>query len=121
MRGMQTTGCVLVLAAAVSIALHSQSRQSATVLYENARVIVGDGSAFDTADFLVQDGRITRIGTPGSVTPPAGVRRVSLAGRTVMPTLVNVHVHIGYEGYSSWGANNYTAKNVLDHLQREAF
>ena len=38
-----------------------------------------------------------------------------------MPTLVNVHVHIGYEGYTSWGAENYTAANVLNHLEREAF
>ncbi len=26
-----------------------------------------------------------------------------------------------YEGYSTWGAQNYTPQNVLDHLQREAF
>ncbi len=38
-----------------------------------------------------------------------------------MPAMINVHVHIGYEKYTSWGAQNYTAENVLDHLQREAF
>ena len=38
-----------------------------------------------------------------------------------MPAMINVHVHIGYEGYTSWGAQNYTPQNVLDHLQREAF
>jgi imidazolonepropionase-like amidohydrolase len=38
-----------------------------------------------------------------------------------MPAMINVHVHIGYEGYTSWGAQNYTPENVLDHLQREAF
>jgi hypothetical protein len=26
-----------------------------------------------------------------------------------------------YERYTSWGAENYTPRNVLDHLQREAF
>jgi imidazolonepropionase-like amidohydrolase len=46
---------------------------------------------------------------------------VDLTGKTVMPTLINVHVHIGYEGYTTWGAENYTAANVLDHLRREAF
>ena len=35
--------------------------------------------------------------------------------------MINAHVHIGYEGYTSWGAENYTPHNVLDHLQREAF
>src|SRR4029077_6271571 len=38
-----------------------------------------------------------------------------------MPAMVNAHVHIGYEGYTSWGAANHTPANVLDHLQREAF
>src|SRR5204863_3123477 len=55
------------------------------------------------------------------ITPPKGAQHVDLSGKTVMPTLVNVHVHIGYEGYTSWGAGNYTAQNILDHLQREAF
>jgi imidazolonepropionase-like amidohydrolase len=38
-----------------------------------------------------------------------------------MPAMVNAHVHIGYEGYSSWQAGNHTPDNVLDHLQRSAF
>jgi imidazolonepropionase-like amidohydrolase len=46
---------------------------------------------------------------------------VNLAGKSVMPAMINAHVHIGYEKYTSWGAENYTAENVLDHLQREAF
>src|SRR5206468_5362917 len=61
------------------------------------------------------------VGKQGSITAPKGAQRVDLTGKTVMPTMVNVHVHIGYEGYTSWGADNYTLQNVLDHLQREAF
>lgn len=38
-----------------------------------------------------------------------------------MPTMINVHVHIGYEAYTSWSVENYTPQNVLDHLEREAF
>lgn len=38
-----------------------------------------------------------------------------------MPALVNAHVHIGYEGYTSWDAKNYTPENVYDHLRREAY
>src|SRR2546421_10712669 len=38
-----------------------------------------------------------------------------------MPAMVNAHVHIGYEGYTTWGAENHTPQNVLDHLQREAY
>ena len=38
-----------------------------------------------------------------------------------MPTMNNVHIHIGYEGYVSWSVENHTRENVLDHLEREAF
>jgi imidazolonepropionase-like amidohydrolase len=38
-----------------------------------------------------------------------------------MPGMINVHVHIGYDGYTSWGAEDYTPANIVDHLQREAF
>ncbi len=90
------------------------------VVFEGGRLIVGDGSAaIENGAFVVQNGHITAIGR--AVAAPAGATRVSLAGKTVMPALINVHVHIGYEKYTSWGAQNYTAENVLDHLQREAF
>ena len=96
--------------------------QPRAALYEGGRLITGDGSApIENGAFVIQNGHITAIGAAGTLTAPAGATRINLAGKTVMPAMVNVHVHIGYEGYSSWGAQNYTARNVLDHLQREAF
>src|SRR5438445_9667439 len=65
--------------------------------------------------------RVSAVGRKGTVDVPACSARVELTGKTVMPAMVNVHVHIGYEGYTSWGAANHTPQNVLDHLQREAF
>ena len=55
------------------------------------------------------------------MTAPAGAARVDLAGKTIMPAMINVHAHMGYEGYTTWSARNHTAANLLDHLQREAF
>lgn len=93
-----------------------------TVLFEGARLILGDASPpIERGAILVDGGRIRAVGAAGSVTAPPGTRRVDLSGRTVMPAMVNVHVHIGYEGYTSWGAANHTPANVEDHLLREAF
>lgn len=104
--------------AATFLAATSYAQQA--VVYEGARLIVGDGSAaIESGAFVVQNGHITAIGR--AIAAPAGATRVNLAGKTVMPAMINVHVHIGYEKYTSWGAANYTAENVLDHLQREAF
>ena len=92
------------------------------VAYEGARLVIGDGSAtIENGTFVVRDGRFTAVGRTGAVNVPAGAARVDLAGKTVIPTLNNVHLHIGYEGYTSWSAENHTAQNVVDHLQREAF
>ena len=116
-----------ILVASFGATAYSQSRgPSQAVLYEGGRLIIGDGSApIEGETFVVQNGHITSIGPAigrqGAVTIPAGATRVDLTGKTVMPAMINVHVHIGYEGYTSWGAGNHTPQNVLDHLQREAF
>jgi len=115
------TVATVILAATASIGV-AQAPRSGGVVYEGARLIVGDGGApIEKSAFLVENGRITAVGRQGEVKTPAGAARVDLAGKTVMPAMINVHVHIGYEGYTSWGAGNYTPQNVLDHLQREAF
>ncbi|HEY7333470.1 MAG TPA: amidohydrolase family protein [Bryobacteraceae bacterium] len=98
------------------------SGQSNPVLYEGARLIIGDESPpIESGTFLVQAGRITAIGQKGAIKAPAGAVRIDLTGKTVMPTLNNIHIHIGYEGYTSWSVKNHTPENLLDHLEREAF
>src|SRR5580658_9385412 len=97
--------------------LHAQA-----VVYEGARLIIGDGTApIENGAFVVQNGHISAMGQKGVVAAPRGATHVDLTGKTIIPAMINVHVHIGYEGYTSWGAENYTPQNVLDHLQREAF
>jgi imidazolonepropionase-like amidohydrolase len=96
--------------------------QSNAILYEGARLIIGDASApIESGAFVVQNGRITAIGQKGSIKASSGAARIDLTGKTVMPTMNNVHIHIGYEGYVSWSVENHTTENVLDHLEREAF
>ncbi|MGD9906490.1 MAG: amidohydrolase family protein [Vicinamibacterales bacterium] len=90
--------------------------------YVGARLLIGDQSPpVEDGVLLVRDGRIDAVGTRAQVPVPAGAIRVDLAGKTVLPAFVNVHVHIGYEGYSSWAAANHTPANVVDHLQRSAY
>ncbi len=122
MRRSTLLACCVVAVSAASGAAYSQSRGPVNaVLYEGGRLIIGDGTVIDRGAFVVENGRIGAVGPKGAVTPPAGAARVDLTGKTVMPSMINAHVHIGYEGYTSWGAQNYTPQNVLDHLQREAF
>ena len=114
--------CCAVAASVGSPALQSQARgPAAAVLYEGARLIIGDGASIENGAFVVRGGRITALGRTGEVSASGPMTRVDLTGKTVMPAMINAHVHIGYDGYTSWGAENYTPQNVLDHLEREAF
>ena len=104
MRRVKLLACGLVVASAGSIAAFSQARNPPRpVLYEGARLIIGDGSApIEGGAFLVLDGHIRALGRKGAVAAPDAAARVDLTGKTVMPAMINAHVHIGYEGYTSW-------------------
>ncbi len=93
----------------------------AVYLFTGARVIVGDGRVIEEAAFLVRDGVIARVGSAGELTAPPEATAVDLSGRTVMPALVNTHAHLGWERYTSWGSENFTRENLVDHLHRHAY
>jgi imidazolonepropionase-like amidohydrolase len=67
---------------------------SDAVVFEGARVIVGDGGVIEDAVFVVEDGRFSAVGAAGEVGEPAGAARMDLGGKTVMPAIVNAHIHL---------------------------
>src|SRR6187455_1607467 len=74
--------------------LAPQAQDAATAL-EGVRVIVGDGRApIENATIVISGGRIAQLGPSASVRIPAGAVRMNLAGKTVMPTIVDTHVHL---------------------------
>lgn len=130
MRRFRMLACFVVVGSMASVALYSQTRPAASpaVIYEGARLIIGDAATppIPVGAFVVQNGRITAIGARGAVTAPAGAVRVDLTGKTVMPAMVNTHIHFGYEQFTARGdsvgdADNYTPENLLDQFQREAY
>ncbi len=108
----------LMLAAVPSAALS----QNATV-YEGARLIVGDGSLIEDSAFVVENGFFTRIGKRGEVAAPAGAQHVDLTGKTVMPTLTDLHGHFGFQDVpaGTMSKETFTRENLIDHLQRLAY
>src|SRR5262245_49755752 len=69
--------------------------QEAVTALEGVRVIVGDGRApIEKATIVVSAGRIAQVGPSASVRVPAGAIRMDLSGKTVMPTIVDTHVHL---------------------------
>ncbi len=94
--------------------------QNGAVLFEGARLIVGDGSApMENSAFLMENNRFTRVGKKGSVQAPAGAAHVDLTGKTVMPALVDAHVHLGWAILKNGtiGKDTYSKENLIDHLR----
>jgi len=98
------------LLAGVAAACGRASEPGTLVVYEGARVIVGDGSTIERAVFTVDGGRFVAVGAAGSVDVPAGATRVDLGGKTVMPAIVDAHVHL-----------NTTREALVGDLQRRAY
>jgi imidazolonepropionase-like amidohydrolase len=92
------------------------------VLYEGARLISGDGSPpIEDSALLVENGTITRVGRKGDVTAPGGAVRVNLAGKTVMPALIDAHGHPGFQRGLTYSAANFTRENIADDLNRALY
>jgi imidazolonepropionase-like amidohydrolase len=106
-----------VAAAALLVAAPAKGQ----TLYEGARLITGDGGVIENSAFVVENNRFRQVGRKGEVTLPAGGTRVDLTGKTVIPTLIDAHSHIGYMRVLTSGPQNYTRENILDHMYRFAY
>ena len=69
------------------------SAQSVTA-FEGARLIVGDGRVIENATLVVEGAKIAQVGQTADVRVPPGATRVDLAGKTVMPMMIDTHVHL---------------------------
>ena len=81
-------------------------------LYDGTAAAVRDGAAV-----LVTDGVIERVGAAGDPVPD-GARVIELAGRMLMPGLINIHVHVqGREPDPVHGAEPLLAGTSAHFLQ----
>ena len=89
---------VVVVAAIVTLGflagLVTPAAAQSVTAYEGARLIVGDGRVIEKATLVVDGAKITQAGAAADVRVPAGAARVNLAGKTVMPMIIDTHVHL---------------------------
>jgi imidazolonepropionase-like amidohydrolase len=94
-----------------SVPTLGQAPATGVTAFVGARLIVGDGRApIENSVILVNGTRFQQVGAVGQVQIPAGARNVSLAGKTVMPTIIDTHNHL-----------SQTREALIDDLKRRAF
>ena len=97
-------------------AVPSPAQQTSSVLLKNVTLIDGTGAAArQNIDMLIQDGKIATIQTG---IKDAKARQIDLKGKTIIPSLISAHTHIGTLKGNTSTAENYTQENVLRQLKR---
>src|SRR5258708_21616082 len=87
-----------------------------SVLFVNGLVIDGLGGYQERADVLVEDSRIARVGVGLAVGKPAH-QVIDLAGRTLMPGMIDCHAHPGGGDYDPGHIDEPLAVMTLRTLQ----
>jgi len=71
------------------------ARPRGLVALTNARIITMKGDeVIEKGAILIEDNRIKAVGARVEI--PANARRIDMAGKTIMPGLIDVHAHMGY-------------------------
>ncbi|WP_428101349.1 amidohydrolase family protein [Candidatus Rariloculus sp.] len=120
-RSIVLSVCLISLAACSP---EEQAGGDASVWFEGARLVVGDGSPpIEDSSFLVEDGKFTWVGARDSREPPGSAARVDLNGKTVIPALIDGHSHPGYEDFrnGTMRSDNFTRELLVEHMQRYAY
>jgi imidazolonepropionase-like amidohydrolase len=130
MRGVKRTSTFLLvvvcllLAVVWSTRIDGQTQKASVTVFEGARLITGDGSApIEDSAFLVENNLFTRVGRRGELRVPAGAVHVDLTSKTVMPAMVDLHGHLGFQHVNdgTMAKEFFTRENLIDHLERLAY
>ena len=82
-----------------SLALERDVRRNRTRLIRGSRIFVGDGTVIESGGVLLKNGRIAKV-YDGAVPDPKSLNAevVEAAGKTVLPGLIDAHIHLGAPG-----------------------
>ena len=92
--------------------------RSRSWLIRDARVFVGDGSVIERGAVLIRDGKIAEI-YKGEAPDPKAVRAqaVDAAGKTLLPGLIDLSVHLASPGAISPNAEDF--RDIDGNIDRE--
>lgn len=92
-------GRFLLLSSSITLLAAPSLAQEATLVVENGRVIVGDGTVLERGSVVISEDRVLSVGEERLDAP--GARRIDARGKTVLPGLIDTHVHLLMEGIAS--------------------
>lgn len=113
--GQRSARCVAALALAALVTAPAGA-QDTPQAFTGARIIPITGPVLERGTIVVQGGKVAAIGRDGAVTIPADAERHDLAGKTIMPGLVDTHSHVGSPAGGDQSAPIQPDVRVLDSI-----
>ena len=92
MKKARMAAVAAIVAVTIAAGCSMPTSERSVTAYEGARLIVGDGRVIENGTLVVDGAKIVQAGA--GVQVPSGAKRVNLAGKTVMPMIIDTHVHL---------------------------
>ena len=109
-----TTG-LLAIFSLLLVYSSTSSANEGSIAFVGARIIDGTmAGPIEDGVVVITDGRIRTVGPRSAVTVPAGAQIIDVAGKTIMPGLINAHGHVG--GTLGLEEGHYTTENLVRQL-----
>ncbi|MGA8030254.1 MAG: amidohydrolase family protein, partial [Bryobacteraceae bacterium] len=95
--------------------LARKTERNKSVLFQNVRIFVGDGHVIQNGAVLVKNGKIARVfNSPVSDPKSLDAEVLDEVGKTLMPGLIDMHVHIGAPGGVYDDPSKYADPNAAE-------
>ncbi|MDQ4081098.1 MAG: amidohydrolase family protein [Gemmatimonadota bacterium] len=92
---LRLSSAILAIATVSAATAQQPAQQPTPIVLRAARLVEGTGAQPIANGVVVVTGnRITAVGREGSITIPAGARRIDLGDATLLPGFIDAHTHI---------------------------
>ena len=111
----KTITALLATLGLLAACINAASANEGSIAFVGARIIDGTmAEPIEDGVVVITDGRIRTVGPRSAVSLPAGAQVIDVAGKTIMPGLINAHGHVG--GTLGLETGYYNTDNLLRQL-----
>ena len=118
---LQRSSCLIIafLAGCPSTYAQQADVNAPTLVLVNGKILTMDGQSRTAEAVAIRDGKFLAIGDSPTIRSMAGsgTRTIDLAGKTVVPGLIDTHAHFKAAGLADYVVNMSRAKTIAEALE----